>query len=322
MGQETNLERSWGTQEAERYRRSRHGPDGRHFLDPYIASFLFTAGKHGPLLDVGTGAAAIAIEAVRDHGVPYVYGIDKSSAMIDMAREAVRKAGLSSAIHLWKGNAASLSCKDSRFNRIISVNVGCNLDNETLAAHLREMARVVTREGQILFAVPINLGELFSNGDLVGVRSRLIQSLTTIEEEATTADGTVSQAMIQKHLGDIEQIHRGTFVVRNGHLRLVANGRRFLGGIQRYTVDDLQEADPIWRKLPGLVVPNNYHSQAFYEREIQKAGLRVDKKTVGCFASAEARIAYNDVVGDDPSKRLGTEYDEKGPFAVYIMAKR
>lgn len=314
--------RQWGAQEAERYLRSRHGSDGRMFLDPYITSFLAESRGQGPMLDVGTGAAAVPIEAVRDHGVSFVFGIDNSPAMLAMAKKAITEAGLSSLITARIADARSLPYDDSEFHRVTSVNVGCNLDNETLAAHLREMARVVTQEGRILFAVPINLGELFSNGDLVGVRSRLIQSLTTIEEEAATADGTVSQAMIQKHLGDIEQIHRGTFVVRSGHLRLVANGRRFLGGIPRYTVDDLQEADPIWRKLPGLVVPNNFHSQAFYEREIQKAGLCVDKKTVSCFASAEARIAYNDVVGDDPSKRLGTEYDEKGPFAVYIMAKR
>lgn len=325
MGQEAKetavqvgFERSWGAQEAERYQRSRHGPDGKIFLDPLISAFLAESHVHGPMLDVGTGAAAVPIEAVRDCGVKFVYGIDNSPAMIAMAEKAITEAGLSNLITARIADARSLPYDDNEFHRVTSINVGCNLDPETLTRHLCEMARVVTPSGQILFAVPINLREVFSNGDTARLQSRLISALAKVEEESTKA-GAISQASIQSNLGDIEELHRGTFVVREGRLRLVINSGNEMRPFT--TTAGVMEGVPVWRKLPGLVVPNVYHDQRVYEEEISAAGLRVVTMTMGNFATEVERRKYNDGVPDDqPGQKLGAEYIGKGPFAVYILA--
>ena len=319
MRQEKSSERSWGAQEAERYRRSRHGPDGKLFLDPFITAFLVQSKGQGPMLDVGTGAAAVPIEAVKDHGVELVHGIDNSSAMITMAEKSITEAGLQERIIVRLADARSLPYGSSEFRRVASVNVACNLDPETLAAHLREMARIVTPDGQILFAVPINLMNIFSNGDTGVLRKRLISSLAAIKKESAIA-GDISQESIQNHLGGMEELHRGTFIVRSGHLQLVAHNS---GKIQSLaTAQDVAEGTLIWRKLPGLVVPNIYHAQSIYEKEIREAGLQIVSSSVGNFATEADRNEYNAGVSEgQPGNKLGAEYIGKGPFAVYILAK-
>lgn len=319
MGQETNLERGWGAQEAERYRRSRHGPDGKLWLDRAITLFLARSRGQGPMLDVGTGAAAVPIEAVREHGVEFVFGIDNSPAMLAMAEKSIAEARLRDRITAKLEDAKSLPYEGNEFRRVTSVNVACNLDPETLAAHLREMARVVTPDGQILFAVPINLMDVFSNGDTGSLRKRLMTSLAAIKKESAIAKA-ISQESIQRNLGDIEELHRGTFIERSGHLQLVA---RNSGKIQSLaTAEDLAEGTRIWRKLPGLVVPNIYHSQSDYDIQIAAAGLQVADIITGNFHSEFVRARYNSQVPDDqPGRRLGAEYVGKGPFAVYILAK-
>lgn len=311
--------RQWGAQEAERYLCSRHGSDGRMFLDPYITSFLAESRGQGPVLDVGTGAAAVPIEAVRDHDVEFVFGIDNSPAMIAMAEKSIAEARLRNRITAKLADARALPYEDNEFRRVTSVNVACNLDPETLAAHLREMARVVTPNGQVLFTVPINLMDVFSNGDTGSLRKRLMTSLATIKKESAIVKA-ISQESIQRNLGDIEELHRGTFIERSGHLQLVA---RKSGKIQSLaTAQDVAEGTPIWRKLPGLVVPNIYHAQSTYEKEIREAGLQVVSSIVGNFTIEAERNEYNAGVPEgQPGNKLGAEYIGKGPFAVYILAK-
>lgn len=311
--------RQWGEQEAERYLRSRHGPDGKKFLDPYISAFLDDSRDKGPLLDVGTGTGTVAIEAVRDHGVSFVFGIDKFPAMIDRAQKAIEDAGLTDNIVAEVADAQSLPCEAGSYRRAISVNVGCNLDNDVLAAHLKEMRRVITFSGQILFTVPINLGVLFSNGNIETLRRRLLSSSEEIKREG------VSQEAVQQHLGGIEELHRGTFVAREGNLRLVVAQMADLSSdLQFFAIEQhrLQEADAIWRKLPGLVVPNNYHSEAYYEQQIHATGLKISAKQIGHFVSELERNRYNESVSsDEAGQRLGAEYVGQGPFAVYILSK-
>lgn len=318
----TSSVRGWGIEEAMRFQFSRHGPDGKIFLDPHISNFLKECQRPGLLLDVGTGAAAVPLEAALHYGVSRIHAVDNSPAMLKLAEKAIAEADMSERIFLEEEDAKSLRFKDGCFPRVASVNVGCNLDNETLAAHLHEMARVVSKEGRIFFAVPVNLGELFSNGEHVWVRENLKESRAAIKKEAASAAEEISQALVQKHLGGIGQIHRGTFIVRDGQLwPVINNGPRFLSGIPRYTTGDLQEGEEIFRKLPGLVVPNNYHSQTFYEQEINRAGLLIREKTISCFISGDDRIKYNLAIGNHPSESLGQEYVGKGPFAVFILTK-
>lgn len=86
----------------------------------------------------------------------------------------------------------------------------------------------------------------------------------------------------------------------------------------------LKSGEEIWRKLPGLTVPNFYHNESEYVQAAEEAGLKVIEVHHKLFETESERALYN--IFSPPKKRLGQEYTKKpgggSPFVVYIFEKQ
>ena len=245
----------YGTAGIAAYASNRHGPDGSLLLDPYFTPYLLhLEGK--TVLDAGCGAGPWAIFAAQNGA--RVYGIDLQPGMVEKAREAVQEAGLESQIEIVQGDAATLPYPSAFFDLALSINVGCNLPSTTeaggkkigLGPHAQEMARTLKPGGLAIVTAPASLGILFTDG--------------------TPGETLLETALTEHALAELKEIYRATFALRDGRLSLVRDEAELLPG---------QE---IWRKLPGLAVPNRYHSEAEYLEEFLAAGFtlkRIDRPT-------------------------------------------
>ncbi|NPU83965.1 MAG: class I SAM-dependent methyltransferase [Syntrophaceae bacterium] len=96
-------------------------------------------------LDVATGTADLAVEAVRHHREIQATGLDFVPGMIEGARHKVGGAGR---IRLLQGDALALPFADGSFD-VAAVAFGIRNMPDRLGA-LREMARVVVPGGQVM----------------------------------------------------------------------------------------------------------------------------------------------------------------------------
>jgi demethylmenaquinone methyltransferase/2-methoxy-6-polyprenyl-1,4-benzoquinol methylase len=115
-------------------------------------------GKSGPrtILDVATGTADLAIEAVKINP-DRIVGIDIAEDMLAIGREKIEKKGLSSLITLETGDSEDLRFEDQTFDAAM---VAFGVRNfEHLEKGLAEMHRVLNPGGMILvleFSKPTN----------------------------------------------------------------------------------------------------------------------------------------------------------------------
>lgn len=100
------------------------------------------------VLDVCTGTADLAIEALRSLGPSgYVVGVDFSSAMLAIGHEKVRRAGLASRLQLVRGDATKLPLRDQSFG-VAMVAFGIR-NVADMDAGLRELHRVLQPGGRL-----------------------------------------------------------------------------------------------------------------------------------------------------------------------------
>jgi len=99
-------------------------------------------------LDVATGTADLAIEAVRRHPWIQVTGVDFVREMMDLGRLKIEKRRLSDRIRLLMGDALDLPFPANNFD-VIGIAFGIrNIPNKIRS--LREMMRVVVPGGQVM----------------------------------------------------------------------------------------------------------------------------------------------------------------------------
>lgn len=207
--------------------------------------------------------------------------------MVEKAKEAVQKAGLDPQVEIIQGDAANLPYPSDFFDLALSINVGCNLPSTTeaggkkfgLGPHAQEMARTLKPGGLAIVTAPASLGTLFTDG--------------TPEE---TLLPRIETALQEQTLASLKEIYRATFALRDGRLKLVANEA------------ELTPGEEIWRKLPGLAVPNRYHSEAEYLEEFLAAGFSVKR-------IARPRLAENHA-------GLGDAYLFHHPFIIFCFEKQ
>lgn len=295
---------SYGEEGIARYALHRHGPDGAILLDPYFIPYLENIeGKD--VLDAGCGAAPWAIYAALHGGK--VFGIDIQQKMIEQGLKAVQKANLSHKVDLVVGDVALLPCPSDFFDLAISINVGCNLPSTPsdsikptgLGFHLKEMRRVLRQGGQAILTAPASFATVFANSsDHQTILNHIFTVLSSLSENPSSDE-------IISRLNELTEIYRATFVVRNGRLTLVTDEHQ------------LQSGEDIWRKLPGLTVPNRYHSETEYLQEIEAAGFKVKQQIHPKFQSEEELFNYNRSMPENA--QMGQEYVEHNPFIIFYL---
>ena len=99
-------------------------------------------------LDVATGTADLALDAVRMHPGTSAIGVDIADELLLIGREKASAMGLSDRVELMPGNALDLQFEDRSFDAA-GIAFGIRNIKDRLHA-LKEMARVVVPGGQVL----------------------------------------------------------------------------------------------------------------------------------------------------------------------------
>jgi ubiquinone/menaquinone biosynthesis C-methylase UbiE len=122
--------------------------DHREVNRAFVGDFLAVWDRAGPILDVGTGTAQIPIELCRQDPAARVTGVDMAGHMLEVARDNVRRAGLTDQLLLEQADAKHLAFAAGTFAAVISNSIVHHIPapGEVLA----EMVRV-TRPGGLLF---------------------------------------------------------------------------------------------------------------------------------------------------------------------------
>jgi S-adenosylmethionine-dependent methyltransferase len=171
-----NAESERFKKEAEKYAAYLESPEGRLRIDLAFANlqeFLPRSSCYALDLGCGTGALAVRLARLGFH----VTALDASEAMLDIARCAVREAGVAGDITLKLADAAELGSLfgAGTFDLTLCHNVLEFVDDPAVA--LRAAARALRDAGIISVLVRNQPGEVFKaaliNGDLPAARRNL-----------------------------------------------------------------------------------------------------------------------------------------------------
>ncbi|HET6568085.1 MAG TPA: bifunctional demethylmenaquinone methyltransferase/2-methoxy-6-polyprenyl-1,4-benzoquinol methylase UbiE [Rhodothermales bacterium] len=122
------------------------------------------------ILDVATGTADLAIEAVR-LDPKSVVGVDISEEMLKVGREKVQQRGLSDRITLRQGDSERLPFSDAQFDAVLVAFGVRNFEN--LDRGLAEMRRVLRPDGALV-VLEFSQPNAFPMKQLYGFYSRFI----------------------------------------------------------------------------------------------------------------------------------------------------
>lgn len=295
-----NSSTSYGKESVLAYSAHRHGPDGSVFLDPNFLCYLKDLeGKK--VLDAGCGAAPWSIYAAASGA--RVQGIDIQEKMIEVGREAIHAANLDDQVVLSLGDVAQLPYDSEQFDLALSINVGCNLPSTQnhvgLGPHVQEMARTLKKGGMAIVTAPASFGTVFADGTAQeDVLKHISDVLNLVPSNPQASD-------IIANLNQLKEVYRATFAIKEEHLVLITNEAELVPG------------ENIWRKLPGLTVPNRYHPEEEYLQEFATAGLTVMESLHPQFADQDEYDSYQ-ATG---SKPLGEEYISHNPFVIFCVQK-
>lgn len=304
-----------------KYATARHGPDGARFLDPvFLPNLDNLSGQH--IIDIGCGAGPWTVYAAKQGA--QVFAIDYQWGMLTNAKKAITEADFNNKVILANADGAALPAADNEFSLALSINVGCNLPNTSTVdidipekklnyskevgfePHFQEMARVLKQGGQAMVTAPTSFGEVFTRGD----KSKA-EVVAAIQNELDEIGNSQDSSVIKTHLDKLENVYRATFAWRDDKWVLITDESQ------------LKSGEMIWRKLPGLTVPNFYHNENEYVQAAEKAGLKVTEVHHELFKTENEREKYNTSV--EPEKQLGPEYSKeaggKPPFVVYVFEK-
>lgn len=287
---------AYGEVGVKRYASIKHGPDGALFLDPYFLFFIENV-ENQKILDAGCGAAPWAIYAAVNGA--FVYGIDIQASMIEKGNEEILKAGLENQIILEVGSVNHLPYENDFFDKGISINVGCNLPR--LDMHLREMVRVLKEKSRVIITAPASLDIIFTSG-----RRELLEIMNDIEDVLNKIDGEDPNSIVE-YLSTLNDVYRATFVNVGGKLKLITD------------INNLKDGEKIWRKLPGMAVPNVYHSENEYISEAIKAGFEIIRIEKPKFNSEAELMQYN--AEHSEQFRIGDAYLNHNAFMIIELEK-
>jgi len=275
---------SYGQQGIDTYAQMRHGPDGALFLDPYITHYLSDLGGM-VVLDAGCGAGPWSIVAAQNGAE--VWGVDIQEGMITKAIQAAAECKVDTITHFTVGDVGDLPYPEELFDRVFSINVGCNLPN--LKPHIEELSRVLKEGGIAVITAPNSFGKLFT------ADGNIVKLFVALQDENP-------KSAVQK----LDAVYRATFVEKEGRWNPVFNENELTAG------------EVIWRKIPKMIVPNFYHSSIEYRSLLEETGFQIVTVFEPKFNSEAEWKLYNKT----NSAKLGKEYMDNSPFVIFIAQKR
>ncbi len=121
-------------------------------------NLLLTTRPGQSLLDLATGTGDVVLTLVKQNkNIAKAVGLDLSGAMLDLARQKVKRAGLENKITLQHGDAACIPHDEASFDTVTMAFGIRNVDNP--AAVLKEIHRVLNSQGEAFileFSLPRN----------------------------------------------------------------------------------------------------------------------------------------------------------------------
>lgn len=101
----------------------------------------------GAILELGCGTGRVAIPVAKAGAT--VFGIDRSASMLDRGRAKVRRARVGSHVQLIRGDIRHLPFPDKSFELVMAPYgiLQSLLDEKLLSATLKDVRRVITRDG-------------------------------------------------------------------------------------------------------------------------------------------------------------------------------
>jgi ubiquinone/menaquinone biosynthesis C-methylase UbiE len=278
------------------YEKSRHGDDGAIFLDPYFMPYLEDVSDK-KILDAGCGAGTWSKYAAQNGGE--VFGIDIQQKMIERAREACKEYDFYEKCQFVVGSVAKLPYQENFFDRAIGIFVSCNLPSDIMEAHIREMYRTLKDGGMAVLTAPIELDQVFAeNREKIKIKNHIDEVLTKINSHIDPR----SQASF---LGELTEIYRASFVMQDG--KLINVGKN----------SSIANSTEIYRKIPGLVVPNFFHTEKEHKELIKKAGFHIVEIKKPHFSDENEWKEYN----KNHQKTLSKKYLKRSPFIIFVLKK-
>lgn len=131
----------------------------------FVADFLAVWNLRGPILDVGAGTAQIPIEFCRQSVAGEIVAIDLAEHMLAVARDNVRKAGITNRVRLQKVNAREMPFANGSFAAVMSNSIIHHISEP--AAVFAEMVRVAGPGATLFVRDLLRPGDAFALQTLV-----------------------------------------------------------------------------------------------------------------------------------------------------------
>lgn len=274
----------------------RHGHDGRQLLDGIIKRLIEHCAKPGTVwADPGGGSGWISV-LLAQHGVQVKYS-DINPTFVAKATDAVREAGVEALVEICCADVASLPYGDGSVDFVISSNVGCAVPS--LAAMLREAARILRPGGTIILTAPASLDQIFTvDGDEELIAREFAAALAAAADEQDIGPIVLAE----------KRVHRATIEWANGRAALV-RGRQLCDGAR------------IYRAISGpMCVPNFWHGDEAYDEAVAAAGLVLPPANVFAeILTPASRAELN--AGKPLEQTLGSRYETHAAFRVRVATK-
>ena len=291
---------TWESDAASAYALAKHGPDGAKFLDPDLYRLMSEIRLSGTrFLDIAAGAGPWTIHALQK-GVTSATALDLSSAMLERARKCLSDMeALWGNVTLIEGSVDNLPFDDDVFDRLASINVGCNLPDGTFQAHFKEALRVAQKGARFLVTAPDSLLVPFTRDvDVVDIQAEIDRRWM------------LGERAVKGLIHSFASVLRATFVLDgDGKPVLVTEENKCL----------VRPGTPIIRRIPGLAVDNNFHTAAGYIEAAERAGWTVVEANRNSFRAESERATYNTGVAEN--MKLGPEYVANPSFLIMDLEK-